>query len=363
MSKKKQKKEKEKFEYSNEIIGVLLILLSIIGMLGYGRAGNFIRSFSVFLVGVAYFPLLIVFLALGLYLIVKRKTPKMISRVSIGIYLIVIAILSLLHLEYVNKVSGSEIIIETFKNVMLSFKSADIIKNCGGGIIGSVLIYIFNWAFADGVIIVIITLIILGLILVFNTSILNALSKLNIFKFKKKEKVEEESKEEEEKIEDKRIVISSIDELTNKKEEHEESIDSDIPIKKNSDNEEEEVDDKEDKVITKNVDYKLPSLNILKTVKNVSSKENEINAKANIQKLEEVLKVFEVSGKIVQVNIGPTVTQYELDLKAGTKVNKLLGIQREIALAMAAKDVRIQAPIPGKNTIGIELPNKVNASV
>ena len=102
---------------------------------------------------------------------------------------------------------------------------------------------------------------------------------------------------------------------------------------------------------------------MLKTVKNVNSKENEQNAKANIQKLEEILKVFEISGRIVQVNIGPTVTQYELDLKAGTKVNKLLGIQREIALAMAAKDVRIQAPIPGKNTIGIELPNKVNASV
>ena len=66
MAKKKQKKDKDKFEYSNEVIGVLLILLSIIGMLGYGRAGNFIRSFAVFLVGIAYFPLLVGFLALGI---------------------------------------------------------------------------------------------------------------------------------------------------------------------------------------------------------------------------------------------------------------------------------------------------------
>ena len=51
MAKKKQKKEKEKFEYSNEVIGVLFVLLAIIGMLGYGVAGNFIRSFAVFLVG------------------------------------------------------------------------------------------------------------------------------------------------------------------------------------------------------------------------------------------------------------------------------------------------------------------------
>ena len=87
MTKRKTKKTKE-FEYSNEIIGVLLILLSIIGMLGYGRAGNFLRGFSVFLVGIAYFPLMIIFLILGVYLIVKGKSPKMISRIYIGLYLI-----------------------------------------------------------------------------------------------------------------------------------------------------------------------------------------------------------------------------------------------------------------------------------
>lgn len=358
MAKKKQKKEKEKFEYSNEIIGVILILLSIIGMLGYGRAGNFIRSFAVFLVGVVYFPLLIVFLVLGVYLIVKRKTPKLLSRTSIGACLIAMAILTLLHLEYLS--SDTQIISETFKNIMLAFKSVDIIKNCGGGIIGSLLLYVFNWAFADGIIIVVITMIVLGLILMLNTSVLTMLSKLKLKKRTKEAKHEEESDNEEEAA-DKRIVISSIDELTNKKEDNIQGkeTDDDIPIKTgNEKNDSEKVQE-----VVKNTDYKLPSLNLLKTVKNVNSRENEVRAKENIQKLEEVLKVFDISGKIVQVNIGPTVTQYELDLKAGTKVNKLLGIQREIALAMAAKDVRIQAPIPGKNTIGIELPNKINSSV
>ena len=370
MAKKKQKKEKEKFEYSNEIIGVLLILLSIIGMLGYGRAGNFIRSFSVFLVGIAYFPLLIAFLALGVYLIVKRKSPKMISRTSIGIYLIVVAVLSLLHLEYVKKQPSSELIMETFRNVMLAFKSPDVIKNCGGGMAGALLSYVFNWAFSsDGIIIVVITLIILGIILIFNTSILNIFKKVKLPKLApddEEEEKEDSPKEESAPLEDKRVVISSIEELTGKKEEPVEEVDVDIPIKKpSSENQITEVvdDNSNQENVEKNTNYKLPSLNLLKTVKNVNSKENEQVAKENISKLEEVLKVFEISGKIVQVNIGPTVTQYELDLKAGTKVNKLLGIQREIALAMAAKDVRIQAPIPGKNTIGIELPNKVNASV
>ena len=366
MAKKKQKKEKEKFEYSNEIIGVLFVLLAVIGMLGYGVAGNFIRSFSVFLVGVAYFPLLIAFLCLGLYLIVKRKTPTFVSRMSIGFYLIIMAVLTLIHMEYVKKFTGTDLIVETFQNVMLAFKSADMIRHCGGGMIGSVLMYVFNWAFADGVIIVIVTLIVLGLILVFNTSLVNILAKFKLPKVKKEKKVEVKEEEETsvEEVPDKRIVISSIEELTMKKDdvktEVKEEVDVDIPIKKNIVDEPVEV---KEEVIINNGEYKLPSLNLLKTVKNVNSKENESNAKASITKLEEVLKVFEISGKIVQVNIGPTVTQYELDLKAGTKVNKLLGIQREIALAMAAKDVRIQAPIPGKNTIGIELPNKVNASV
>ena len=365
MAKKKQKKESDKFEYSNEIIGVLLILLSIIGMLGYGRAGNFIRSFAVFLVGVAYFPFLLVIFLLGVYLIVKRKSPKMISRTSIGIYLIVIAVLALNHLKYVRKDGSTEMIMETFRNVMMANRSAEMIKNCGGGMLGAIFGYVFNWAFSvDGIVIVVVTLILLGLILAFNTSILSLLSKLKMPKLKEKEQNDdkEEDKSENDEVVDKRIVISSIDELTNKKEEKEEKeeIDSDIPIRKVS---EVQTTSEEKETVTTNVNYKLPSIDIFKTVKNVNSKENEINAKASIQKLEEVLKVFEISGKIVQVNIGPTVTQYELDLKAGTKVNKLLGIQREIALAMAAKDVRIQAPIPGKNTIGIELPNKVNASV
>ena len=64
-----------------------------------------------------------------------------------------------------------------------------------------------------------------------------------------------------------------------------------------------------------------------------------------------------------QINVGPSITQYELELRSGTKVNKVLSIQREIALMLAAKDVRIEAPIPGKSTIGIEIPNKSSVGV
>ena len=78
----------------------------------------------------------------------------------------------------------------------------------------------------------------------------------------------------------------------------------------------------------------------------------------NIEKLEQVLRDFGINGKVVEVNIGPSITQYELSIASGTRVSKLLTINKEISLALAKKDVRIQAPIPGKSTVGIELPNE-----
>lgn len=364
MAKKKQKKEKEKFEYSEEILGVLIVLICVIGILGYGRAGNFFRSFAVFLTGICYAPFLIILLILGLYLIVKRKMPNLLTTKFIGSYMISLTLLVYCHREYIKLNSGSRIITETFTNVMSSFRSPQVISNTGGGMIGAIFGYVFDWAFSDGIYIVLITIALLGLILVFNTSLIDLVKKIKVPKFKKVKKdikesnVEEEVKDEE--VEDKRIIISSMEELSHIKD-NDINVDKDIPIKDAMD--EEKSAFKKDEEVTSNPNYKLPPISLLKSAKNVNNKENENNAKECISKLEEVFKVFEISGKIVQVNIGPTVTQYEMELKAGTKVNKLLSIQREIALALAAKDVRIQAPIPGKSTIGIELPNKVNAAV
>ena len=78
MAKKKEKKDSDKkgFEYSNEVVGLLLILIAIIGIGGYGPAGNFVRSFAVFLVGNIYIFLLVALLIVGGYLILKRQVPN-----------------------------------------------------------------------------------------------------------------------------------------------------------------------------------------------------------------------------------------------------------------------------------------------
>ena len=83
----------------------------------------------------------------------------------------------------------------------------------------------------------------------------------------------------------------------------------------------------------------------------------------NIEILERVLRDFKIVGKVVEVHIGPTVAQYELEIASGTRVSRLTSIDREIALALAKKDVKIEAPIPGKNTVGIEFANEVATPV
>ena len=373
MAKKKHKKEEEKkkFEYSNEVIGIILILASIIGIGAYGPAGNFIRAFAIFLVGNIYVFLLAGVLILGGYLIVKRKMPNFFNLRWIGFYIIIISFLILLHTKYItlNAQEGTKILTETFDNLLKVFSETSSgtlidtishsISNSGGGMIGAIFTYLFYSLFKDGTKIVVITLIVIGVILLMNTSIIDLIKKIKMPKIKKHEKKEKESKEEDEV--DKRIILASAKDIE-KVSEKEIISEPDIPIKTVASSSDSTSSEEIDKPVV-NPNYKLPPLTLLKLAKGNNDKENVEAVKQNINTLEKVLMDFEIPGKIKECHIGPSVTQYELELQAGTKVNKLLSIQKEIALNLAAKDVRIQAPIPGKSTIGIELPNKVNSAV
>ena len=118
----------------------------------------------------------------------------------------------------------------------------------------------------------------------------------------------------------------------------------------------------EDETYEEKIYFKPPITLLNKPAKN-NNKENETAIEQNIPIIQTVLGDFGIIGKVVAAHVGPSVTQYELEIKHGTKVSKVTGVNKELALALAAKDVRIQAPIPGKSTIGIELPNKKNSMV
>jgi len=104
--------------------------------------------------------------------------------------------------------------------------------------------------------------------------------------------------------------------------------------------------------------YKLPSYEILKQPPLLDYRELKENIEENIKNLEETLLDFGVEAKVVSVQRGPVVTMYELEPKAGVKITKISSLADDIALAMKTSSVRVVAPIPGKGTVGIEVPNE-----
>ena len=109
-------------------------------------------------------------------------------------------------------------------------------------------------------------------------------------------------------------------------------------------------------------EYKFPTLNLLKKGSGKSQGDSDAHEKDS-KKLQEVLHNFGVNVTVTNVSCGPTVTRYELQPEMGVKVSKIVGLADDIKLNLATPDIRIEAPIPGKAAVGIEVPNKENSTV
>ncbi len=138
---------------------------------------------------------------------------------------------------------------------------------------------------------------------------------------------------------------------------------------KEKNNKAEQQQDKEENVISllsverhyKN--YKLPSTGLLFLPPENKSGNAKKEVMNNVKILDDTLKNFGVSANISQVSVGPAITRYELQLSPGVKVSKILSLADDISLSLASPGIRIEAPIPGKAAIGIEVPNKDIATV
>lgn len=106
-----------------------------------------------------------------------------------------------------------------------------------------------------------------------------------------------------------------------------------------------------------NHDYELPSIDLLDSVKTTDQSDEYKKIEKNIGVLEQTFQSFGVDAKVVKASLGPSVTKFEVQPAVGVKVSKIVSLTDDIALALAAKDVRMEAPIPGKSLIGIEVPN------
>lgn len=361
MAKKKKRKEvKKSKDYVIELQGILLLLICIVGCCPFGIVADIIKGFASFLVGVWWAELLILVGICGVFMIIKRHKPEFFTAKLVGLYIIIASVCILSHVGYINNLNSETIDVNNFKIIengveviqatvanMLDFVNNGT-KLSGGGIIGAFFASIFCGLLTlNGTMVVSITLIVCGFIMFTGVSIYDLYKKTKEGAKKAAAKVHHGDKKVKDKEEitdvSKEVVISSIDELKNNEKE--------LP--------------KEEVAIVKpsldsnsNKDYKYPPITLLNKPAKGNNKDNQDAIKHNVPILIQVLKDFGIEGKVVAAHVGPAVTQYELEIKAGTKVNKILSLNREIALALAAKDVRIQAPIPGKSTIGIELPNK-----
>lgn len=383
MAKKKTRKNSKKKEsYFMDLYGILLMLIAIIGIGKYGPVGRFIASFAVFLVGNLYFFLLLFILVMGGYLIIYRKNINFFSSKMLGFYLFLIGILVFLHQNYVlESVQVSKIFSATVDNIMsavtrimeskISVGVFDAsLSNTGGGILGAIFSTLFYKLFEkDGTDIVVWVLLVSGFMIFTGMSIFNIVR--NIAEKTKDMIPEKEEKLKKEKVKDKsKIEPVSINDVDSKlKIVDHNDVDKDklvvhdiSQITKVTPEVVNEEAPKVEKVET-NKQYKLPPIELLDAPKNKKNNTDHQIIEKNIEILEKVLKDFGIIGRVVEVNIGPTVTQYEMELNSGTKVSKLLSINKEISLALAKKDVRIQAPIPGKSTVGIEMPNDHAQSV
>ena len=109
--------------------------------------------------------------------------------------------------------------------------------------------------------------------------------------------------------------------------------------------------------------YVFPPMDLLKRGERMQNADGEAELRATAQKLQQTLENFGVGVTITDVSQGPSVTRYELQPEQGVKVSKIVSLSDDIKLNLAAADIRIEAPIPGKAAVGIEVPNKTNATV
>lgn len=370
--KKKTKDSNNSNSYSVELTGLILILIGVIGF-GFGFIGSILKKFAMFLAGSWWIIILITLIILGVYMLYKRKMPKFSDQKLIGLYVFFIILLVASHFEFLS-ITGNpkEILMETYNNYMEristitatnALNTSGVTTNViGGGFIGALFTAALYGLFGKtGTIVILVLLGIFASVLTFNVNLSNIFKKLfSLIKIKRKSKNEQENID--------AIPISNSDDIkeipTNKTEEKEKIIITSMEELKTKPIVEEslEKNTKQEEAESEGF-YRLPKFSEIFDQLKPKKTNNTSFTQSNKEILERVLKDFGIAAKVVEIHIGPAVTEYELTVPPATKVSRILNIDKEIALALAAKDVIIQAPIPGKSTIGIEIPNPTISSV
>lgn len=387
------KKRLKKERLINELIGILLLFLSVFGFYSLfaqnaGIVGEaYIKACRFLFGGIGSFAFMAVLLISSIYIVIQYRPLRMNRKIFL-VFILLINFCTLLHIKSIAAVSDP-----FFKNV-INIASEQLQDNAGG-IIGMSVAKLIVELFSTTGAYLFIVFISIGLILfIFRKSIgeiiHNLLDKRQTT-HKDKMLVDDVFNEENSKLhpDDKSFAevekwMAQLDENGNglhknkgkhdEKDIHETKIlpkqkEAElIKIELNKDNEASEeasAADGKKEIISdtihpkevKNDKYVFPPISLLNEYKSSSDGTRQETLK-NAEKLQNTLASFGITAKLVGISVGPTVTRYELEPQAGIRVNKIVNLSDDIALSLAAPRVRIEAPIPGKSAVGIEIPNK-----
>lgn len=377
-----------------DILGIFIFSLSVIIILSFyglsGSLGDGINKISKLLFGYGYVLFPFTLIVWGWKIIRSEEDENLIkSEASIfGVSLMLVSIVSFFHVFY---------------NPSEMFDIAKSGDGTGGGYIGAVFAWVFvSFVGSSGAIVVITMFFLVSVLIAFNVSLSDILKKLTMKKADEKVRAQAEEAEADAKEirnikinisgqEKKRIgILASIaeklksrkKEKPEKKEYHEDPDFSIKPIEDPTDAKEvpqgkgeiaenEETDPVKSEEAIKEADakpkklkrigsWKLPSVNILD---GMDSEPTSGDIKANSNIIKRTLANFGIMVDMGDVNVGPTVTQYTLKPAVGIKLSRITALQNDLALALAARSLRIEAPIPGRSLVGIEIPNQAVAMV
>ncbi|WP_332648266.1 FtsK/SpoIIIE family DNA translocase [Lysinibacillus sp. 54212] len=374
-----------------EIIGILLIAFAMIAFFELGIVGRITKTISMFLLGNLHFfiPFLCMLIA-GIFM-VRRRGITLKNRIVIGTLFVMAGFSIFSHsilfeqLHNANTLLSNSVIRETWR---ILIEMEGVIKrsdSLGGGMIGAILFSLLHILFDSiGAKIASWVLLLIGVILISGKALVpliiekgpkvkrkiktkRAISTQEPTGRKKGRKKEEQAEE---------IAVTSIEKpMPMEHIVHEEPVISaftehalqrdEEPPKDLIQNEKkiEETPFSKEPSSVNNEHYTLPSLGLLNPPPEHDQSGEYSIIQANAKKLEQTFHSFGVKAKVTQVHLGPAVTKYEVLPDVGVKVSKIVSLQDDLALALAAKDIRIEAPIPGKSAIGIEVPNSEVAVV
>ena len=389
-----EKKEMHPLMY--EILGLLFIALAIIMIFEYGVIGRTLQTIAMFFLGNLYFavPFMLVFIAL--LLMIGRKKVGMKDRLILGMLLIIMSLTIFSHgilFEQLSKSGGllSDSVLRESWRILISTEGIIHRSNAlGGGMLGALLYSGLHVLFeATGAKVVAWVIFFIGLILVTGKALVPYLAEKMPDLFGKwRKKHHEKKKNTPKKPNNRRSRAEHTDEIAAEEQTtdhpvYEEEEPSHEPIisafTQNVSQErdgfdippmvENELEEAVEDVhiqgtdAVENADYQLPSYHLLQLPPQHDQSGEYSVIQANAKKLEQTLQSFGVKAKVTQVHLGPAVTKYEILPDIGVKVSKIVNLQDDLALALAAKDIRMEAPIPGKSAIGIEVPNSEVAIV